>query len=124
MRLVRCVPCAAFVLGMLCMGWTLDALAQTRPGPLGDISAEAIFAALFSAALLVISGYTARNDRDMREFRKAVDDRFGAVHVEQRQQQTQISLLVEKFGDRPSRQELADLRAHIDLRFDRLERRP
>lgn len=118
---LRCVPCVTFLLGMFCMCWTVDALAQPPGGPLTEISAEAIFAALISTFLLVVSGFTARNDRDMRELRNAMKEQFGAVGMEQRQQQAQITLLVERFGDRPSRQELTDLRLELAGRFDRME---
>lgn len=117
----RCIPCASFVLGLAGMGWTVNVWAVPTPGPLAGIGTEAIFSALITAALLVVSGYTARNDRDMRELRKAMQEQFGAVALEQRQQQTQINLLAEKFGDRPSRQELTDIRLELDRRFDRLE---
>jgi hypothetical protein len=114
----------AILLGLLCLAWTMNALAQTQnaAGPLAQISSEAIFAALMSAALLIIGGYTARNDRDMRELRAAMKEQFHMVGMEQRQQQTEITLLSERvLREHPSKEEVKDLREEIGERFDKLE---
>ncbi len=119
-RARRCIPCAAFLLGLLAMLWTAGAWAQSG-GSFAGLPPEAIFGALITVALFVVSGYTARTDRDMRDLAKLMREQFGAVATEQRQQQTQINLLTERFGDRPSRQELNDLRLELGSRFDRME---
>ena len=123
-RLVRCVPCMAILLGLLCLGWTMQALAQPHgtAGPLADLSVEAVFAALMSAAFLVVGGYTARNDRDMREFRKAVSEQFRALTIEQRQQQTEINLLTERvLRDYPTKEEVKEWRAEWRESFNELK---
>lgn len=120
----QCVPCIAVVLGLTCLVWTMTALAQSPEGvgPLAQISSEAIFAAVLSAALLIVGGYTARNDRDMRELRVAIKEQFNAVGIEQRQQQTEINLLSERvLREHPSKEEVKDLREEMGERFDKLE---
>lgn len=119
----RCIPCTAILLGLFCLAWTMDALAQTpTSGPLAQISTEAIFAAMMSAALLIVGGYTARNDRDMRELRSAMKEQFHAIGIEQRQQQTEINLLSERvLREHPSKEEVKDLREEMGDRFDKLE---
>lgn len=122
MRGLRCVPCVSILLGLICLLWTMDALAQSSGGPLAQIGSEAIFAALISAALLIVGGYTARNDRDMRELRTAMKDQFKAVGVEQRQQQSQINLLSERvLREHPTRDEIKELREEMRDNFEKLQ---
>ena len=123
-RLVRCVPCMAILLGLLCMVWTMTALAQPpgTAGPLADVSTEAVFAALMSAAFLIVGGYTARTDRNMREFRKAVSEQFRAVSIEQRQQQTELNLLTERvLRDYPTKEEVKEWRTEWRESFNELK---
>jgi hypothetical protein len=114
----------AILLGLICLAWTMEALAQTATGggPLAQISSEAIFAAIISASLLIVGGYTARNDRDMREFRKTVQEQFRAVGMEQRQQQTEMNLLSERvLREYPTKQEVKEWRLEMRESFDKLE---
>lgn len=122
MRGLRCVPCISILTGLVCLLWTMDVLAETQGGPLAQISSEAIFAALMSAALLIVGGYTARNDRDMRELRAAMKEQFNGIGVEQRQQQTQINLLSERVvREHPSKDEIKELRDEMRGNFGKLE---
>lgn len=121
---MRRVSFVAILLGLACLLWTMDALAQSPAvGPLAQLSSETIFGALMSACLLIVGGYTARNDRDMREIRKAMQAQFKAVGIEQRQQQGQITLLSERvLREHPSKEEVKDLRKEMGDRFDSLEK--
>lgn len=120
---MRRLAFVAILVGLLCLVWAMDALAQAQPvGPLSNISTEAVFAALMSAAFLIVGGYTARNDRDMRELRAAMKEQFKAVGIEQRQQQAQLNLLSERvIREHPSKEEVKELREEISGRFDKLE---
>lgn len=116
---MRRLAFTAILLGFVFMGWATDALAQGRGS---EISSEAIFAALMSAAFLIVGGYTARNDRDMRELRAAMKEQFKALGIEQRQQQSQINLLSERvLREHPTKDEFMALRDETRDGFNKLE---
>lgn len=108
MRLVRCVPCVALILALLCAAFA----AQASPGPLTAVSSDGLLALVGTVLFSLLAGYAKGQER-----------RITALEIEQRQQQTQINLMrVDFHKDHPSRPEFADMRESMNGRFDRLER--
>lgn len=152
-RIVKfCVPCLSFTMGVVAMLFTADALA-IPPIEVGraTISPEAWLGLVATGVFFVLGGFTARNDRDIRDLRKAIQEaeayaenkakdlvaerevklsalteafskQFQAVTIEQRQQQAQINMLSERvLREHPRKEDLDQMQDRMDRRFDKLE---
>lgn len=107
MKLMRCVPCVALILALLCAAFA----AHASPGPLSDISADGLLALVGAVLFSLLAGYAKGQER-----------RITALEHEQRQQQSQINLMRVGFQkEHPSRLEFGEFRQDMKDRFDRLE---
>ncbi len=107
MRLVRCIPCVAFILALVCMAFA----AKASPGPLSTISGDGLLSLVGAVLFALLAGYAKGQER-----------RVTALEHEQKQQQSQINLLrIDFHKDHPSRPEFENLRGDMRDRFDRLE---
>lgn len=124
MRLVRCVPCVAFVLALVCAAFA----AQASPGPLSTISGDGLLALVGTVLFSMLAGYAKGQERritalEKKQEKNAPIGRVTLVEQEQRQIKAEISLFRETvFEKHPSRPEMNQLREDINGRFDRLER--
>lgn len=107
MRLMRCVPCVALVLALLCATFAV----QAAPGPLSTISGDGLLGLVGAVLFSLLAGYAKGQER-----------RITVVEHEQRQLQSQINLMRDGISrDHPSRPEFTDFREDMRQRFDRLE---
>ena len=108
MRLIRCIPCVALILALLCAAFA----AHASPGPLSTISGDGLMALGGTVLFSLLAGYAKGQER-----------RITVLEHEQKQQQSQLNLLRRDFHkEHPSRTEFVDFREDMRARFDRLER--
>lgn len=120
-RLVRCVPCAAFLLALVCAAWAADAMAQTNIQS-GGVSMDAIFGMAASGLFLLVAGYTARTRADLRDLRTDTSALIKSAMQELAQHQQQINMLRgDILKEHPSRPEFTALREDMHRGFGELK---
>lgn len=106
-RLVRCVPCLAFIGALVCAAFA----AQAADGPLSSVTSDGLLSLTGAVLFSLLAGYA-----------KGQEKRITALEHEQRQQATVIGMMRTDFHkDHPSRTEFVDFREDMKDRFDRLE---
>lgn len=103
MRLVRCVPCVAFLLALACASFAVRA----EPGPLSSISSDGLMGLVGAVLFSLLAGYAKGQER-----------RVTVLEHEQRQQQAQINLMRDGIHrEHPSRPEFETLREDMHRGF-------
>lgn len=120
-RLVRCVPCAAFLLALVCAAWTADAMAQTNIQA-GGVSMDAVFGIIATGLFMLVAGYTARTRADLRDLKTDTSALIRAAMQELAQHQQQINMLrSDILKEHPSRPEFTALRDDMHRGFDEVK---
>lgn len=121
MRLMRCVPCLALMLGIVAAGWTAVAMAQT-PNAQGGVSPDAVLGIVATGLFMLVAGYTARTRADLRELKSDTSALIRSAMQELAQHQQQINMLrSDILKEHPSRPEFTALRDDMRHGFDEVK---
>lgn len=115
--------CAAALLTTLFLAaWSAHAWGASVAVTGSGISAEFIISTVFSLLGALITGYIRGVDKHLERVEKAAASRAEALEFEFRQQQTQISLLREKFHEEhPSRRETEEHRKAVEQSLENVK---
>jgi len=118
---LRCVPCASFVLGLVCAVWTASAMAQPMDARAG-FSPDAVLGIVATGLFMLVAGYTARTRADLRELKTDTNALIRAAMQELAQHQQQINMLrSDILKEHPSRPEFTALRDDLRHGLDEVK---
>lgn len=107
MRVMRCVPCVALVLALLCATFA----AQASPGPLASISGDGLLGLVGAVLFSLLAGYAKGQERRITVVEHELKQLQSVVY----NQPTTIQ------RDHPSRPEFESLRADMHRGFDEVK---
>jgi hypothetical protein len=117
MRLVRCIPCAALLFGLISAGWTAVAMADPTNVQAG-VSPDAVLGIVATGLFMLVAGYTARTRADLRDLKTDTSALIRAAMQELAQHQQQINMLrSDILKEHPSRPEFTALRDDMHRGF-------